>query len=359
MTRAAMFLGLLSCCTALAWPARASEVPTGGEVFIDSLDISGGFMSPLSALSPRPQTQLHVIPMEFLSLDADLPFVRHETFLQYQIRIGGSIAFFKRFELGLELVPLHVAHARVEETFTGSEYSDSDANFGQFAFHFLGNIVAVHGQFPQYFSGAFRLTFPTAGDINLNLDDNGGPEFQAESDSWIMEPQLIYGITLGNMVTLSTRQGLAIVVVDESNDWPFAEDDQVHWAMNFAAGVAPLKWFSLLADFTAMFCMNEVEYQGIEHSWGTAPGHHGHPKFVYVGFGGKFYPVPEATIEAGFRFALTDEARETVGAFSFSLEVSYEFGFSVGGVTIIKEGAGGGATASGAGTSTEDGKGGK
>ena len=353
MKRTIAAVASLACCLALAWPVLASEVTPDGEVFIDPLDLSGGFMSPLSALSPRPQTQLYVIPAEFFSMKADQPFVRDETYLQYQIRLGGSIAFFKRFEMGLELVPLHVAHASLEDVVFGDRYKDSDANFGQFAFHFLGNILQRHGDFPEYLSAAFRLTFPTAGDINLDLDDTGGADFTAESDSWILEPMLIYGITLGNMVTLSTRQGLAIIVVDESNDWPFDEDDQVHWAMNFAAGVAPLRWFSLLADFTAMFCMNEADFVGLEHSWGLDPDHHAHPTFMYAGFGAKFYPVPEATIEAGFRFGLTDEARETVGAFSFSLKVSYEFGCSVGGVTIIKEDAGGGASTTSAGEGGE------
>jgi hypothetical protein len=62
-----------------------------------------------------------------------------------------------------------------------------------------------------------------------------------------------------------------------------------------------------------------------------------HPIFAYMGLGLKVYPVPPLSIEAGFRFGLTDEAQYTVGLFSTALMVSYEFDVSLGGVTVIKE----------------------
>lgn len=337
--------GAVACALVLARTlapavAHAAEVTPGGEVFIDPMNISGGFLSPLSPLSPRPQTQVWGVPMEFHLLQLDMPLWRDEHYLQYQVRVGGSVAFAKRFELGAEILPVHVlsGQGRIDWGPGGEEfYEDGDVNFGNFAAHFLGNIVALHGSLPLYFSAAFRTTFPTAGDVQLNYYDDRNPEWEALVDSWIFEPQLLFGITLANMVTLSTRQGIAIFVVPGNRgDDPFRGSDQVHWAMNVSAGVAPIRqYFSLVADFTAMFCMNEVRYWDPEVTAGYHD--HTHPIFVYLGLGGKVYPIPGLTIGAGFRFGLTDEAQYTTGLFSFALEVSYEWDVSIGGVTVIKE----------------------
>ncbi len=331
-------VALAASCLAL-WPrgVLAAEVAADGEVFIDPMDVSGGFMAPLAPLSARPQTQVHVVPVEFLLLQMDIPNVSDEHFLQYQIRAGGSVAFARRFEIGVELLPLHVIAGRFYERISDEEVRDTDVNFGNFSAHFLGNIVAHHGTYPQYFSAAFRLTAPTAGDINLDYDI--GPftlDYEALMDSWVLEPQLLYGITLGSLVTLSTRQGLAIFIVPGTrNDDPFRGDNQIHWAMQFSAGVAPIKQLAIVADFSAMFCMNEVRYWDPES---TSGGHDStHPIFAFLGLGVKVFPIPALGIEAGFRFGLTDEARYTVGLFSFALKVSYEWDVSIGGVTVIKD----------------------
>jgi hypothetical protein len=350
--KARTLLGICILCLAGAWgaPARAAELAPGGEVFIDPMDVSGGFLSPLSPISARPQTEVFLVPAEFLLLQMDLDGPTDEHFLQYQIRAGGKVAFARRFELGVELLPLHVIAGRFYEPFTDRQFHDSDVNFGNFAAHFTGNFVALHGQTPLYFSGAFRVTFPTAGDIRLNYDY--GPftfTYEYLTDSWIFEPQLLFGISLADMVTLSTRQGLvAFVVPGTRYDDPYRGRDQVHWLMNYSVGVAPIKqWFSLVADFTAMFCMNEVRYWDPESPAGEHT--HTHPIFAYLGFGAKVYPVPSLAIEAGFRFGLTDEAQYSVGLFSFALKVSYEWDVSLGGVTVIKEGTASGSAGGGDG----------
>jgi len=344
--RRALPVVLIVVACAVLWtrPAAAAEVTPGGEVFIDPMDVSGGFMAPLTPLSPRPQTQVHVVPVEFLLLQMNIPNVSDEHFLQYQIRAGGSVALARRFEIGVELLPLHVISGRFRELITDDELHDTDVNFGNVSAHLLGNIVAHHGTYPQYFSAAFRLTAPTAGDINLHYDV--GPftlQYEALMDSWVLEPQLLYGITLGNIVTLSTRQGLAIFIVPGTRtDDPFRGDNQVHWAMQFSAGVAPIQQLALVADFSAMFCMNEVHYWDPES---TSGGHdRTHPIFAFLGLGVKVFPIPALGIEAGFRFGLTDEAQYTVGLFSFALKVSYEWDVSIGGVTVIKD-----STAAGSG----------
>jgi hypothetical protein len=318
----------------------AAEVNPGGEVFIDPMDVSGGFLSPLSPLSARPQTEIFLVPAEFHLLQANIPLVEDEHFLHYQMRLGGRVAFARRFELGLEVLPLHVLAARVTldmGPFGTETYDDTDVNFGNFSAHFLGNIVKVP-EFPLYFSGALRVTFPTASDVDLDWDGDDSRDWEALVDSWIFEPQLLFGITLADRVTLSTRQGLAIFVTPGGRyDDPFRGDDQVHWAMNFALGYTPIQYLSLVADFSAMFCMNEVHYWDPES--GAGEHDHTHPIFVYLGLGAKVYPIPPLAIEAGFRFGLTDEAQYTTGLFSFALKISYEWDVSIGGVTVIKEGS--------------------
>lgn len=328
---AALFV--MACAALLPRPGQAAEVNPGGEVFIDPVDVSGGFMSSLTPLSPRPQTQIHVVPVEFLLLQMDVPGLRDEHFLVYQLRAGGSIAFARRFELGVDFIALHVTGGRYVESITDVKRDDSDVNLGNLAIHFLGNILARHGAYPQYLSGAFRLTFPTAGDLELNFGP--GQDFDGHMDSWIMEPQFIYGITIANMVTLSTRQGLAIFIVPgDDTDNPFRDENQVHWAMNFAVGVAPNRWFSLVADFSAWFCLNEVEYWDPEE-WRFHDNTH--PIFLYLGLGGKVYPIPALSLEAAFRFGLTDETQYTNGLMQFAFKVSYEWDVAIGGVTVIKE----------------------
>ena len=350
MTRPLLVLLVATCCAA-AWPraAAAAEVAEDGEVFIDPMDVSGGFLSPLTPLSPRPQTQLHIVPVEFLLLNTNIPFVTDEHFLQYQIRAGGSVAFARRFEIGAELVPLHVLSGRYRVSFgpVDEQQDDSDVSFGNISAHFLGNILARHGEQPTYLSAAFRLTIPTASDVGLDLDGDGDADWEARVDAWILEPQLLFGITLGGKVTLSTRQGLAIFIAPGErqddpldNPPPFHGDNQVHWAMNLSAGVAPIKHLSIVADFTALFCMNEVRFWDPEERGdGVHPSTH--PIFLYLGLGAKVYPIPALAIEAGFRFGLTDETQYTVGLFSFALKVSYEWDVSIGGVTVIKESTGG------------------
>ena len=131
MTRPLLVLLVATCCAA-AWPraAAAAEVAEDGEVFIDPMDVSGGFLSPLTPLSPRPQTQLHIVPVEFLLLNTNIPFVTDEHFLQYQIRAGGSVAFARRFEIGAELVPLHVLSGRYRVSFGPVDEQQDDSKKG-------------------------------------------------------------------------------------------------------------------------------------------------------------------------------------------------------------------------------------
>jgi hypothetical protein len=200
----------------------------------------------------------------------------------------------------------------------------------------------MHGATPLYLSAAARVTFPTGGDVVMDLDgerDPGGEELVAKLDSWVIEPQLLFGITLADMVTLSTRQGLAIFVVGDTEHYPFLGDDQIHWYMNFAMGIAPIReWFSVVLDFTALFAMNRVEYDTVEHTWDDA-----HVKFLFLGLGAKVYPVDPLSIGVAARFGLNDETRESVGAYSVTLNASWEFDFAIGGITVIKEGQGAGA----------------
>lgn len=328
-----------------ASPASAGELGPG-ETFIDPMDVSLGFMSPGSPMSPRPQTELHLTPLEFHIMDVNIPLglwglasIRNETYYQYHLRLGGKIAFFKRFELGAELLPLHATHASIDAEVLGSTtvYDDTDVNFGNFALHFMGNILSRHGELPLYLSAALRVTFPTAGDLVLDLNGDAGPggeEIEAKLDNWILEPQLIFGITIADMVTLSTRQGLAMIIVGDTRRYPFQGDDQIHWYMNFAVGVAPIRqWFSVVLDFTGMFCMNPVDYTTIQRDWDR-----GHPRFLMLGVGAKAYPLDPLTIELAARFGLNEETRQSLSAYAVTLNVSWEFDFSIGGVTVIKEG---------------------
>ncbi len=327
-----------------AAPANAGELGPD-EVFIDPLGSSGGLMSSLVPMSPRPQTELHLVPLEFMIMDVNIPgglwfaSIQREKMYQYQLRVGGKIAFFKRFELGADLMPLHVTYASVSTRPGGGDwetYEDTDANFGNFALHFMGNILSRHGALPLYLSAALRVTFPTGGDVILDLDgdrDPGNEEIQAKLDSWIVEPQLLFGVTIANMVTLSTRQGLAMVLVGDGRQYPFLGSDQIHWYMNFAVGVAPIrKWFSVLLDFTGMFSMNEVDYTTLERTWDRA-----HIKYLTLGVGAKVYPLDPLSIEIGARFGLNDETRQSAGAYVITLAASWEFDFGIGGITVIKE----------------------